>query len=97
MSKRTKKVGTSGRYSSRYGVKSRTMIREVENQQRRRHECPQCGQKTVQRTSTSIWTCSKCGNIFAGGAYLPATPAGIAAERALKAIPVETHETEESP
>lgn len=96
MSKRTKKVGTSGRYASRYGVKSRTMVREVENQQRLRHACPQCGQKTVQRTSTSIWECSKCGNVFAGGAYLPATPSGITAERILKGLPSETPVEEES-
>ncbi len=96
MSKRTKKVGTSGRYASRYGVKSRTMVREVENQQRLRHACPQCGQKTVQRTSTSIWECSKCGNVFAGGAYLPTTPSGITAERILKGLPVETPVEEES-
>ena len=49
MSKRTKKVGTSGRFAERYGVKSRTMIREVESQQKLRHACPRCGQKAVQR------------------------------------------------
>jgi large subunit ribosomal protein L37Ae len=96
MSKRTKKVGTSGRFSSRYGVKSRTMIREVESQQRLRHSCPKCGKKSVQRKSTSIWECSKCGNIFAGGAYLPATPSGAAAERILKGPSVETPVEEES-
>lgn len=97
MSKRTKKVGTSGRFSSRYGVKSRTMVREVESQQRLRHLCPQCGKQSVQRTSTSIWECSKCGNVFAGGAYLPTTPSGTAAERILKGLPSETPVEEESP
>ena len=95
MSKRTKKVGTSGRFSSRYGVKSRAMIREVESQQKQRHACPKCGKKTVQRTSTSIWTCSKCGNVFAGGAYLPSTPSGSAAEKILKGLPVEAPIEEE--
>ncbi|KYK25678.1 50S ribosomal protein L37 [Thermoplasmatales archaeon SM1-50] len=96
MSKRTKKVGTSGRYSSRYGVKSRTIVREIEGQQRLRHSCPQCGQKSVQRKSTSIWECSKCGNIFAGGAYLPETPSGVAAEKILKGLPNKTPVEEES-
>ena len=96
MSKRTKKVGTSGRFSSRYGVKSRAMIREIEGQQRQRHECPRCGQKAVHRRSTSIWECSKCGNIFAGGAYLPTTPSGVAAERALKGVSIESSVKEES-
>ena len=96
MSKRTKKVGTSGRFAERYGVKSRTMVREVESQQRLRHACPQCGQKAVQRKSTSIWICSKCGNVFAGGAYQPTTPSGVAAERILKGLPVEMPAEEES-
>ncbi|HVQ00012.1 MAG TPA: 50S ribosomal protein L37Ae [Candidatus Thermoplasmatota archaeon] len=96
MSKRTKKVGSSGRYAERYGVKSRTMIREVESQQKMRHACPRCGQKAVQRTSTSIWECKKCGMIFAGGAYIPTTPAGSVAERILKGLPVEAPAEEES-
>jgi large subunit ribosomal protein L37Ae len=96
MSKRTKKVGTSGRFAERYGVKSRTMVREVESQQKLRHACPRCGQKTVRRTSTSIWKCSKCGNIFAGGAYLPTTPSGVTADRILKGLPVESPIEEES-
>jgi large subunit ribosomal protein L37Ae len=95
MSKRTKKVGTSGRYAERYGVKSRTMVREVESQQRRRQPCPRCGQKAVHRTSTGIWECTKCGNIFAGGAYLPTTPSGVTADRILKGLPVESPIEEE--
>jgi large subunit ribosomal protein L37Ae len=96
MSKRTKKVGSSGRFKERYGVKSRTMIREVEALQKARHPCPQCGQKTVHRTSTSIWECTKCGYVFAGGAYLPNTPQGIAADRIMKGLPVEIPSEEES-
>jgi len=96
MSKRTKKVGTSGRFAERYGVRSRTMIREVESQQKLRHACPRCGQKAVQRTSTSIWECSKCGNVYAGGAYFPTTPAGVTAERILKGLPAESPVEEES-
>ncbi len=96
MSKRTKKVGTSGRFAERYGVKSRSMVREVESQQKLRHACPRCGQKAVQRKSTSIWECSKCGYVFAGGAYLPTTPSGVTAERILKGLPVETPVEEES-
>jgi len=96
MSKRTKKVGSSGRLSCRYGVKARTMVREVESQQKIRHACPRCGQKAVQRTSTSIWECKKCGTVFAGGAYMPTTPAGSVAVRILKGLPVEIPAEEES-
>lgn len=95
MSKRTKKVGSAGRFKERYGVKSRTMVREVEALQHTRHPCPKCGQKAVQRTSTGIWECKKCGNVFAGGAYLPNTPAGITAERILKGLPVKVSAEEE--
>ncbi len=95
MSKRTKKVGSSGRLSSRYGVKARTMVREVEGQQKQHHVCPRCGQKAVHRTSTSIWACRKCGMVFAGGAYLPSTPAGLVADRILKGLPVEVPPEEE--
>lgn len=94
MTKRTKKVGTSGRFQSRYGVRSRTMIREVEAQQKLKHTCPQCGQKAVHRISSGIWTCRKCGNVFAGGAYLPHTAPGVEAEKILKGIPVEKPSSE---
>ena len=84
MSKRTKKVGTSGRFQARYGVRSRTRIREVEALQKAKQVCPSCGQKAVHRISTSIWECKKCGNTFAGGAYMPKTEAGQNFEKLLK-------------
>ena len=76
MAKRTKKVGPAGRYGSRYGVRARTLVRNVEIQQKSKHVCPSCGHKKVKRISTSIWQCKKCNIKFAGGAYLPKTEAG---------------------
>ena len=73
MSRRTKKVGSSGRYQARYGVRARTRVRDIENQQRSKHICPQCGKKSVKRVSTGIWSCKKCDYTFAGGAYIPRT------------------------
>lgn len=84
MAKRTKKVGSTGRYQARYGVKSRTRVRIIENQQLMKHLCPSCGQKKVKRTSTSIWECKKCGVKFAGGAYLPSTEAGENLDKIMK-------------
>ena len=84
MAKRTKKVGSTGRYQARYGVKSRTRIRIIENQQLMKHLCPSCGQKKVKRISTSIWECQKCGVKFAGGAYLPSTEAGENLDKIMK-------------
>ena len=84
MAKRTKKVGSSGRYQARYGVKARTIIRNVEVLQKAKYICPSCGHKKVKRISTSIWQCKKCNVKFAGGAYLPKTEAGQNVERVLK-------------
>ena len=57
MAKRTKKVGTAGRFQARYGVRARTRIRDVEIQQRAKHICPSCGQKALKRIGTGIWKC----------------------------------------
>lgn len=84
MSNRTKKVGSAGRFQARYGVKSRTRIRNVERQQFLKHKCTSCGQNKVKRISTSIWQCKKCGIKFAGGAYIPSTEAGENVDKILK-------------
>ncbi|MEM0466669.1 MAG: 50S ribosomal protein L37Ae [Candidatus Thermoplasmatota archaeon] len=86
MAKRTKKVGTAGRFQARYGVRSRTRIREVEALQKQKHKCPSCSHLSVKRTSTSIWKCTKCGTIFAGGSYLPQTPQGSDVEKIVKGL-----------
>ena len=96
MSKRTKKVGSTGRYQARYGVKSRTRIRNVESQQLLKHVCPSCGQKKVKRASTSIWQCKKCGIKFAGGAYLPSTEAGDNLEKMIIKKEIESTNNSES-
>lgn len=84
MAKRTKKVGSAGRFQARYGVRARTSIRNVEIQQRAKHICPSCGHKKVKRTSTGIWQCKKCGVKFAGGAYIPRTETGQNIEKMLR-------------
>ena len=84
MTRRTKKVGTAGRFQARYGVRARTRIRDVEAQQKTKHLCPSCGKKNVKRVSTGIWRCKKCGATFAGGAYTPRTEAGQNVEKILR-------------
>jgi len=76
MAKRTKKVGSAGRFKARYGVRARTRVRDVEIQQKKKHPCPKCGQNAVKR---------RCGNTFAGGAYLPKTAQGLDVDKVLKA------------
>jgi large subunit ribosomal protein L37Ae len=83
MSLRTKKVKSVGRFGARYGVRIRRRIREVEARQKTWHECPRCAAPRVKRTSTAVWECRKCGYKFAGGSYLPRTPAFNANERFL--------------
>lgn len=84
MAKRTKKVGPTGRFQARYGVRARTRIRNVEIIQKTKHFCPGCGHQKVKRISTSIWQCEKCGVKFAGGAYQPRTESGQNVERMLR-------------
>jgi len=84
MAKRTKKVGSVGRYQARYGVRARTQVRNVEIQQKTKHVCPNCGHQKVKRISTGIWQCKKCENKFAGGAYIPQTEAGQNVKKMLR-------------
>jgi len=84
MAKRTKKVGPAGRFQSRYGVRARSRVRDVEIQQKKKHTCPKCGKNSVKRSGTGIWTCKKCGNTFAGGAYIPKTAQGLDVDKMLK-------------
>jgi len=92
MSKRTKKVSSTGRFQARYGVKSRSRIRNVELQQKLKHICPNCGHKKVTRKDTSIWQCKKCDIKFAGGAYIPSTESGEHVDKILGSEKIETTE-----
>ncbi|MBP1912256.1 large subunit ribosomal protein L37Ae [Thermococcus stetteri] len=78
---RTTKVGSAGRLGPRYGLKIRRRVAAVEARMKQKHVCPVCGRRAVRRISTGIWQCQKCGATFAGGAYLPTTPAGKVAKR----------------
>ncbi len=71
-----KKVGTTGRYGSRYGVGIRKRLLKIEPTQVQRHLCPNCGSRKVRRQSKGIFLCSKCRHEFIGGAYLPQTLTG---------------------
>lgn len=86
MANRTKKVGATGRYGSRYGVQARRRVLAVERRQRAKHTCPSCGAPKVRRVSTSIWNCRKCDFTFAGGAYVPVTGPGLEVAKTLKGI-----------
>lgn len=84
--KKGKKTKSAGRFGARYGRKIRKEVAEIEEQTRALHKCPKCERKSVRRMGTGIWKCSKCGYTFTGGTYIPRTPVGISAERAVKRL-----------
>jgi len=86
MGKGTKKVGSSGRWGPRYGVKTRMQVAAIEKKQRQHHTCPRCGQDRVKRLGTGIWKCRRCEVIFAGGAYLPKAAKVIKAGEEIAAV-----------
>lgn len=66
---RTKKVGSSGRFGSRYGKGVKQRIINVESVQKAKHTCPNCLKPSLRREATGIWACRKCGFKQAGRAY----------------------------
>jgi large subunit ribosomal protein L37Ae len=78
MSRRTKKVGVAGRLGARYGLSVRKQVKNIETEQKKKHECPRCHHLAVKRVSTGIWSCRHCDLKFAGGAYAPTTAVGRA-------------------
>jgi large subunit ribosomal protein L37Ae len=67
----TRKVGSAGRFGSRYGKRIREKVADIEKVQKQRHVCPVCKMQYVKRLSSGIWKCKKCGAKFAGLAYYP--------------------------
>lgn len=69
----TKKVGSTGRFGPRYGLKTRRRVLEVEKVLKAKHQCPSCLSFVLRREAAGIWSCRKCGMKIAGGAYAPST------------------------
>lgn len=78
-----KKVGASGSFKARYGLKPRRRWESVTEKMRQPSLCPKCRHIKLRRISTGIFQCRKCGIKLAGGAYFPVTSAGISVERAI--------------
>jgi large subunit ribosomal protein L37Ae len=73
MSRRTKKVGSSGKFGPRYGISVKNQIRSIDANKHSRYICPRCTKKNVKRVSSGIWECRSCSLKFTGGAYSPKT------------------------
>jgi len=66
----TKRVGSTGRFGSRYGTRTKKTVAALEKIQKQKQSCPLCERKSLKRAASGIWICKKCGGRIAGGAYL---------------------------
>ncbi|PNS15266.1 60S ribosomal protein L43 [Sphaceloma murrayae] len=86
MSKRTKKVGITGKYGTRYGASLRKQVKKMEISQHARYTCSFCGKPSVKRHSVGIWNCKSCNKTVAGGAYNLSTPAAAATRSTIRRL-----------
>jgi len=75
MAKRTKKVGVTGKYGTRFGASIRKQVKKIEITQRARFVCNFCGKNAVRRQAAGIWHCAGCRKTVSGGAYTMNTSA----------------------
>merc|ERR1712028_146738 len=77
MAKRTKKVGITGKYGTRYGGSLRKIVERYEILQRSRYHCNFCGKSSIKRTAGGIFKCraKTCGKTIAGGCWQLTTTA----------------------
>jgi large subunit ribosomal protein L37Ae len=70
MSRRTKKVGSTGWMGSRYGIRIRRRVLEIDRERRKAAPCPRCSTTTVHRVASGVYECRRCGTKFSSGAYV---------------------------
>lgn len=68
---KTKKVGSTGRFGTRYGKGVKKKFLGIESGQKKRKICPKCMKASLKRVASGVWACSKCGYKAAGRAYSP--------------------------
>ena len=83
---RTKKVGITGKYATRYGQKLRKQVKAIEILQRVRSICPFCGKKSIRRQAAGIWKCRGCHRAIAGGAWEFVTTAATTAKTTINRL-----------
>ncbi|KAL8656442.1 MAG: hypothetical protein Q9210_000235 [Variospora velana] len=86
MTKRTKKVGVTGKYGTRYGASLRKQVKKMEITQHARYSCTFCGKVSVKRHSVGIWTCRSCKKTVAGGAWTVSTPAAATTRSTIRRL-----------
>ena len=97
MAKRTKKVGVTGKYGTRYGGAIRKIVKKFEIQQHAKYLCPPCGKTAVRRVACGIWKCKGCKITFAGGAFEFATSVATTAKATMNRLKKLKQEAEATP
>ncbi len=85
-----RKTRSAGRFGTRYGVKNRKLVADIEEKMHADYACSKCGAVKLKRIATGIWKCTKCEVTFTGGSYVPQTPAHLTVMRAVQAEKVAT-------
>ncbi|OIR56647.1 MAG: 60S ribosomal protein L37A [Amphiamblys sp. WSBS2006] len=80
MTKRTKKVGITGKYGTRYGASLRRRVMKFEISQHAKYTCDFCGKNAVKRVSVGVWKCKRCNVSVAGGAWEHKTLSAVTAK-----------------
>ncbi|CEH13342.1 60s ribosomal protein l43 [Ceraceosorus bombacis] len=86
MAARTKKVGITGKYGTRYGASLRKGIKKIEISQHSRYTCTFCGKDSVKRKSVGIWECKSCRKTIAGGAWTLSTTAAATVRSTIRRL-----------
>ncbi len=89
-----RKTRSAGRFGTRYGVKNRKLVADIEEKMHADYACSKCGAVKLKRIATGIWKCTKCEVTFTGGSYVPQTPAHLTVMRAVQAEKVAAAPTE---
>nr|CAD7395657.1 unnamed protein product [Timema poppensis] len=84
--KRTKKVGITGKYGTRYGASLRKMVKKMEITQHSKYTCTFCGKDAMKRSCVGIWSCKRCKRTVAGGAWVYSTTAAASVRSAVRRL-----------
>ena len=88
MAKRTKKVGITGKYGTRYGASLRKTVKKMEISQHSKYTCTFCGKDKMKREAVGIWKChdKNCRIVVAGGAWSYSTTAAASVRSAVRRL-----------
>ncbi|NJD76051.1 MAG: 50S ribosomal protein L37ae [Candidatus Methanoperedens sp.] len=78
-----RKTRSAGRFGTRYGVKNRKLVADIEEKMHADYTCSKCGAIKVKRIASGIWKCTKCEATFTGGSYVLQTSAHLTVLRAV--------------